>query len=79
MAVKVVTKDKKPDAKPTSPSHNDLKPIPRISGSVPARTNIIIRAIRIMLMDIRMRLYPKQTREDMEKYSQFSDLVYGRR
>lgn len=79
MAIKVVTKDKKELEKMLSPSHNDLKPIPHISGSAPARTNIIIRAIRIMLMDIRMRLYPKQTKEDLEKYSQFSDLVYGRR
>jgi hypothetical protein len=32
-----------------------------------------------MLMDIRKRLYPNQTAEDLEKYSQFSDYAYGRR
>lgn len=50
--------------------------IPAITGAIPYTQNIIIRAAKIMLMDIRMMIHPKQTREDMEKYSQFSDLVY---
>lgn len=78
MAIKVITKTEpvKPTPSPQSPS--PLR-IPAITG-VPVRTpNIIIRAIKIMLMDIRMLIQPKQTKEELEKYSQFSDLIYRRR
>ena len=60
-------------------SSSPFRKIPAITGSSPSTPNIIIRAIRIMLMDIRMLLRPKQTAEELEKYSQFADLAHGRR
>jgi hypothetical protein len=53
--------------------------VPAITGARISTPNIIIRAIRIMLMDIRMLLWPKQTAEELEKYSQFADMANGRR
>lgn len=76
MAIKVRMKNTEPEkAISSTPS---LK-IPRITGAPPRTPNIIIRAVKIMLMDIRKHLYPKQTAEDFSKYSQFSDYAYGRR
>lgn len=73
MAVRIKSKSREVESsKPTL--H-----IPRITGSPPRPPNIIIRAVKIMLMDIRMLVHPKQTKEELEKYSQFSDLVYGRK
>lgn len=54
-------------------------PIPTITGAKISTPNIIIRAAKIMLMDIRMLIHPKQTKEELEKYSQFSNLVYRRK
>jgi len=76
MAIKVRMKTEKPP-EPSQPTPS-LK-IPRINGSPPPTPNIIIRAVKIMLMDIRLLLSPKQTREDLEKYSQFSDYARGRK
>ena len=79
MAVKVKAKNNvEPEAQPTtSQIINPLK-IPVIIPPKTPTPNIIIRAIKIMLMDIRMRIHP-QTKEELEAYSRFSDLVYGRR
>ena len=80
MAVKVKAKNNvEPAAQPTtSQIINPLK-IPVIAPPKIRTQNIIIRAIKIMLMDIRMLLHPKQTTEELEKYSQFADLVYRRK
>lgn len=60
-------------------SYSPFAKVPAITGA-PIRTpNIIIRAVKIMLMDIRMLLWPKQTAQELEKYSQFADLANGRR
>ena len=76
MSVKVKTKK---EANGNIPVANQSLKIPRITGAPSRSPNIIIRAVKIMLMDIRIRLRPKQTKEEMEKYSQFSDLAYGGR
>jgi len=76
MAVKV---RKKTDEKiPSGQTQPSLK-IPVITPPNVSTPNIIIRAVKIMLMDIRLLLSPKQTREDLEKYSQFADYAYGRK
>ena len=78
MAIKVKTKGDTP----TTPSNsNQIPPSLKIPLLYPPKThtpNIIIRAAKIMLMDIRMLVHPKQTKEELEKYSQFADLVYRR-
>jgi len=83
MPIKVKTKSEK-SAKSLPILTNDYQPLPTIT--IPSITppkirtpNIIIRALKIMLMDIRMLIHPKQTKEELEKYSQFADLVYGRK
>lgn len=79
MAIKVRTKKEvAASSKPVQPAQ-PTRPIHRITGSPKKTPNIIIRTVKIMLMDIRMLIHPKQTKEELEKYSQFSDLVYGRR
>ena len=52
--------------------------VPAIKAPVLRTPNIIIRAIRIMLMDIKIR-FSRKTREDLEKYAEFSDFAYGRK
>lgn len=42
------------------------------------RDNVIYRTIKIMVMDVRMRLSPK-VREDYERFSHFHDLARGDR
>lgn len=80
MAIKVKLKSTPESDKPapSSRSSNPLK-IPAIIGVSQRTPNIIIRAVKIMLMDIRMILHPKQTAEELEQYYQFSNLVYGRK
>ena len=79
MAVKIKVKT---DTRTVDIKQNISTPAIKIPVIVPPKTrtpNIIIRAIKIMLMDIRMLIHPKQTREELEKYSQFADLVYRRK
>jgi hypothetical protein len=83
MTIKVITKTTlKKESVLTTPQNaqntNPLK-VPVITGSPKRTPNIIIRAVKIMLMDIRMALRPRQTAEELERYSQFSNLVYGRK
>lgn len=60
-------------------SYSPFAKVPAITGS-PIRTpNIIIRAVKIMLMDIRMLLQPKQTAQELENYSRFAELARGKR
>ena len=75
MAVKVVIKGK--EEKKTQEKSRFT--IPKISGAIPRKETYIIKALKIMVMDIRMRLHPKETKERLEAYSRFSDLAYGRR
>jgi len=77
MVIKVISKTE-PQKQITSAQPRQLR-IPAITGAQKPTQNIIMRAIKIMLMDIRMLLHPKQTREELEKYSQFADFVYGRK
>ena len=77
MAIKVKSKSEPVKQLASAQSPNPLR-IPAITGARPHTPNIIIRAIKIMLMDIRMLIHPKQTAEELEKYSQFADLVYRR-
>ena len=81
MAIKVKTKNEiqKVDAQ-LQPSYNSANPlrIPAITGPKKHTPNIIIRAVKIMLMDIRMKLYPKQTSEELENYSHFAELATRR-
>ena len=79
MAIKVRTKKEVATATVPPVQQKPSLRIPRITGSPKKAPNIIIRAVKIMLMDIKMLLHPKQTKEELEKYSQFSDLVYGRK
>jgi hypothetical protein len=81
MAIKVRTKTEIPIEEKRQTLYQSTSPlrIPAITGATPRTQNIIIRATKIMLMDIRMLLHPKQTKEELEKYSQFADLVYGRK
>jgi hypothetical protein len=75
MAVRV-----KPKNAPEKPATEAPRlQIPAITGTRPRSDNIIIKAAKIMLMDIRMLLRPKQTAEELEKYSQFADLARGKR
>jgi hypothetical protein len=79
VAIKVKAKIEIPkDAPVTSASPNPLK-IPVITGASSRTPNIIIRAAKIMFMDIRMLLKSKQTKQELETYSQFADLVYRRK
>jgi hypothetical protein len=83
MAIKVKLKstseiEKQKPSPVSSSSTNPLK-VPAIAGSPPRTPNVIISAVKIMLMDIRMILRPRQTAEELAAYSQFSNLVYGRK
>lgn len=78
MVIKIKTKSD--PIKPPSPTQSPpTLRIPTITGAPTHTPNIIIRAIKIMLMDIRMLIHPKQTKEELENYSQFANLVYGRK
>jgi hypothetical protein len=50
-----------------------------IKGAIPKKESIIIRALKIMILDIRMKLHPTKTKEQLETYSNFSQLAYGRK
>ena len=79
MAIKIKVKT---DTGTLDIKQNISPPTLRVPTIIPPKTrtpNIIIRAVKIMLMDIRMLLHPKQTKEELEKYSQFADLVYRRK
>lgn len=60
-------------------SSSPFAKVPAITGSPTRTPNIIIRAVKIMLMDIRMLLQPKQTAEELENYSRFAELARGKR
>ena len=77
--IKVKTETGTVEIKPTSYQPPSTIKIPTITPPKIRTPNIIIRAVKIMLMDIRMLLHPKQTKEELEKYSQFADLVYRRK
>lgn len=77
MAIKIKTKEAKAPVSTSSHYINPLK-IPVITAPKPYTPNIIIRAVKIMLMDIRMLIHPK-TQKDLEVYSEFSNLAYGRK
>lgn len=77
MAVKVKSKSEPVKTNTSNQYVNPLK-IPAITAPSPKAPNIIIRAIKIMLMDIRMRINPR-TKEELETYTEFSNLAYGRR
>ena len=77
MAIKVKTKSQE-KTQSAPPTEKTLK-IPAITGSASPTPNIIIRAAKIMLMDIRRLLHPKQTAEELEAYTQFSNFAYGRK
>jgi len=83
MAIKVKLKTTPEIEKPKmslAPSSSAILPkVPAITISSPRTPNIIIRAVKIMLMDIRMIYRPRQTAEELEAYSQFSNLAYGRK
>jgi len=71
MPVKVIIKGQK-----------EKEPKPAIPAIVPVRLkkkqdNIIIRTLKVMLMDIRMRLNP-QLRKDFGEYSRFCELARGK-
>jgi len=78
MVIKIKNKSE-PEKQPVSPSYQPAIRIPIIIPPKPRTQNIIIRAVKIMLIDIRMVIHPKQTAEELEKYSQFADLGYGRK
>jgi hypothetical protein len=72
MTVKVKIPNQKPA--PTG------KPkIPPICGAKPKQENIILKAFKIMITDVRMIIHPKQTKEEIEAYREFSNLAYGRK
>lgn len=50
-----------------------------IRGVPKRRENLIIRALRIMIVDVRMVLHRKETEEQMETYRQFSQLATRRK
>jgi hypothetical protein len=78
MVVKVKPKtETKSEPASSSASSNPLA-IPTITPPPTRTPNIIIRALKIMLMDIRMRIHPK-SKEDLEAYSRFSELAYRRK
>lgn len=77
--IKVKTDAGMVDVKPSSYQPTSAIKIPTITPPKTRTQNIIIRTIKIMLMDIRMLIHPKQTKEELEKYSQFADLGYGRK
>jgi hypothetical protein len=73
MTVKVKIPNKKeytPASKPT---------IPPILGAKPKTESIIVKAFKIMLTDVRMIIHPKETKEELEAYREFSNLAYGRK
>jgi hypothetical protein len=71
MPVKVVIKgQKEKESKPGIPA---IVP-PRLKKK---RDNLIIRVVKVMLMDIRMRLDPK-LRKDYGDYSRFCELARGK-
>jgi NCAIR mutase (PurE)-related protein len=53
--------------------------IPPIVGAKPKTENIIVKALKIMLTDVRMIIHPKETKEELEAYREFSNLAYGRK
>lgn len=72
MPVKVIVKgQKEKEQKPGIPA---IVP-PRLKKK---QDNIIIRVLKVMLMDIRMRWNP-QLREDWQDYSRFCELARGKR
>lgn len=75
MAVRVKTKG---DTVQPQQAPSSLK-VPAIAPPSTPTPNIIIRAVKIMLMDIRVKLYPKQTADELAKYSQFADYAHGRK
>jgi hypothetical protein len=81
MAIKVRTKSEVPIEEKRQTSYQPTNPlrIPAITGATPRTQDIIIRATKIMLMDIRMLLHPKQTKDELETYSQFANMAYGRK
>jgi hypothetical protein len=78
MAIKIKVKNEIVTISP-SVQRSSTFCVPTITPPKIHTPNIIIRAIKIMLMDIRMLVLPKQTKEELEKYSQFADLVYRRK
>jgi hypothetical protein len=69
MVVKVKMNGQKDKMAPKKPI------IAPIRGAPTKRENVIIRAIRIMIVDIRMVLHRKETEEQIEAYRQFCQLV----
>ncbi len=74
MAIKVVVKGQKPAGAAEQKSR-----IPAITApkQKPQRDNIIIRVVKVMLMDIRIRLNPK-LRQECRDYLRFCDLARGK-
>jgi hypothetical protein len=79
MAIKIKTKSDVASTAPTTSQYVNPLKVPVISAPQARTPNIIIRALKIMLMDIRMLVHPKQTKEELENYSQFADLAYRRK
>jgi hypothetical protein len=73
MAVKVVVKGKKTEEQPAN-----KVPAIRPPASPRPRENVITRILKIMLMDIRMKLDP-QLRKDYNDYGRFCEIARGQR
>lgn len=76
MAVKVITR--KNDEPQKESRIVTLKPVPQISAPQQTTENIIIRIIKVMLMDVRL-LLDKQYRNEYNDYASFCDLARGKR
>ena len=77
MPVKVITnKNKEEQANKNQQKKRSV--VQRITGVQPkGKENIIIRVIKVMVMDVRLK-FDKKYREDYNDYTRFCDLARGK-